>query len=204
MTDVVWKDLRPALDGELERLPGKYRTPLVLCYLQGLSAEEAARQLGCPRGTILSRLARGRQRLRSRLVRSGVALSAGLFAVLLTQCASASPPLAGAFIQSTAKSACSFAAPGGASAALVPSRSADVALAVLRGMFLAKLKGAVVCLLGICVVLTGVWGLRLGKAADSTTPGDTTGDHFISNSRSNRWSWAADNVPARSKTANPL
>jgi RNA polymerase sigma factor (sigma-70 family) len=179
-TDVAWQDLGPVLDGELERLPGKYRTALVLCYLQGLSAEEAARQLGCPRGTILSRLARGRERLRSRLVRRGLALSAGLFAVLLTQRASASTPLATAFIQSTAKAACSFAARGGASAALVPSRSAEVALSVLRGMFLAKLKGAALCLLVVGVVLTGVaWGLRPGKAADPAIPEGPTVDRIV-------------------------
>jgi RNA polymerase sigma factor (sigma-70 family) len=176
-TEVVWRDLRPVLDGELERLPGKYRTPLVLCYLQGLSVEEAARQMGCPRGTILSRLARGRERLRSRLVRRGLTLSAGLFAVLLTQCASASTPLATAFIHSTARAACSFAARGGASAALVPRRSAEVALAVLRSMFFARLKAAGVGLLGVGVVLTGIaWGLRSGKAADHAGPGVVAAD----------------------------
>jgi RNA polymerase sigma factor (sigma-70 family) len=76
--DLIWKDLRPVLDEELERLPAKYRAAVVLCYLEGLKVEEAARQLQCPRGTILSRLARARQRLSSRLAMRGLALSTGL------------------------------------------------------------------------------------------------------------------------------
>src|SRR5262249_39477243 len=71
--DIDTRDLRPVLDEEIARLPEKYRAPLVLCYLQGHTNAEAAEQLRCPKGTILSRLARGRQRLRSRLARRGLA-----------------------------------------------------------------------------------------------------------------------------------
>ncbi len=56
---------------ELERLPEKYRLPLVLCYLEGLTYEQAAVRLGCPVRTVQSRLARGRERLRGRLERRG-------------------------------------------------------------------------------------------------------------------------------------
>jgi RNA polymerase sigma factor (sigma-70 family) len=73
----VWRDLRPVLDEEVNRLPAKYRSAFVLCYLEGRTNEEAARQLGCPKGTVLSRLARARQRLRTRLTRRGVALTTG-------------------------------------------------------------------------------------------------------------------------------
>src|SRR6185312_3302839 len=54
----------PELIEEIERLPEAYRLSVVLCYLEGLSTEEAARRLGCPKGTVLSRLARARDRLR--------------------------------------------------------------------------------------------------------------------------------------------
>jgi RNA polymerase sigma factor (sigma-70 family) len=60
-------DFGPVLYEEIERLPDRYRAPFVLCYLQGRTNEEAARQLGCAPGTVFSRLARARDQLRSRL-----------------------------------------------------------------------------------------------------------------------------------------
>jgi RNA polymerase sigma factor (sigma-70 family) len=58
---------------EVGRLPAKYRSPVVLCYLQGQTYEEAARRIGCPVGTIRVRLSRARERLRGRLIRRGLA-----------------------------------------------------------------------------------------------------------------------------------
>jgi RNA polymerase sigma factor (sigma-70 family) len=57
---------------EVDLLPERYRAPIVLCDLQGLTRDEAAELLGCPAGTVGGRLARGRQRLRDRLERRGV------------------------------------------------------------------------------------------------------------------------------------
>ena len=74
---------RSAIDDELERLPARYRAPVILCDLEGQTHEQAAAQLGCPVGTVKSRLSRGREQLRSRLVRRGVAPSAGLLAATL-------------------------------------------------------------------------------------------------------------------------
>jgi erythromycin esterase len=74
--DADWHDLRPVLDREIDALPERFRAPFVLCYLQGKTNEQAARELGRPVGTILSRLATARQKLRARLTRRGVGLSA--------------------------------------------------------------------------------------------------------------------------------
>jgi RNA polymerase sigma factor (sigma-70 family) len=63
----------PEVHQEIARLPARYREPIVLCYLEGLSTEEAALRLGCPRGTVLSRLSRARENLRARLARRGLA-----------------------------------------------------------------------------------------------------------------------------------
>ena len=65
-----------ALHQELARLPGRFRLPIILCYLEGLTTDEAARRLRVPVGTVRSRLARARDRLRLALTRRGVALSA--------------------------------------------------------------------------------------------------------------------------------
>ena len=65
-------DLAPVIHEELDRIPERYRAVLVLCYLEGLSQHQAARQLGWPLGTVQSRLARGRERLRARLARRGL------------------------------------------------------------------------------------------------------------------------------------
>jgi RNA polymerase sigma factor (sigma-70 family) len=75
-------DLGPALDAAIEQLPLKYRLPVVLCYLQGLTNAEAAAAMGCPANTVATRLARARHRLRGRLVKQGltVAVSSGLVA----------------------------------------------------------------------------------------------------------------------------
>lgn len=65
------EEIPPALDQELNRLPSRYRSVLVLCYLKGLTHDQAADALGCPVGTVRSRLARGRDLLKRRLTTRG-------------------------------------------------------------------------------------------------------------------------------------
>lgn len=65
------------LDEEIDRLPDPYREPIILCDIESHTYEEAARHLRCPVGTVKSRLARGRQRLRDQLTRRGLAPSDG-------------------------------------------------------------------------------------------------------------------------------
>ncbi|MBP3955618.1 sigma-70 family RNA polymerase sigma factor [Gemmata sp. G18] len=73
------------LDAELDRLPEKYRTPIVLCYLHGLSYAEASEQLNCPTGTLCGWLTRGKELLRKRLAQRGIAVPVGVLAVYLSE-----------------------------------------------------------------------------------------------------------------------
>ncbi|HEY7156253.1 MAG TPA: RNA polymerase sigma factor [Gemmataceae bacterium] len=67
----AWRELRRLLDAELSQIPEKYRTAFILCHLEGKTCDEAAEHLGCPRGTVQSRVGRARERLRVRLARRG-------------------------------------------------------------------------------------------------------------------------------------
>ena len=81
------------LDEEIDRLPEKYRTPLVLCYFEGLTYSAAAQRLGWARGTLATRLNQARARLRTLLSRRGLSVPAGLLATFLAeQAASAAVP----------------------------------------------------------------------------------------------------------------
>jgi RNA polymerase sigma factor (sigma-70 family) len=166
--DDLWNDLRPVLDEEISRLPEKYRAPFVLCYLQGRTNDEAAQQLGCPKGTILSRLSRGRDRLRARLVQRGLALSAsGLTITLFQNSASAAVPAT--LSASTAKAATSFAAGktamGAASASVV-----SLTEGVLRTMILTKLKFTAAVLLAFAILGTGAGWLTREALAQRSAP----------------------------------
>jgi RNA polymerase sigma factor (sigma-70 family) len=148
------RDLRPLLDQELSRLPDRYRVALVLCDLEGKSRKEAARQLGVAEGTVASRLARARTMLAGRLARHGLAVSAGtLAAVLSPEAASASVPAL--VTSSTIKVATLLAAGGAAAAGSVPAEVAALAEGVMKAMFFAKLKAAVVVLTVVALVLFG-------------------------------------------------
>jgi RNA polymerase sigma factor (sigma-70 family) len=155
--ELDWRDLRPVLDEELSRLPEKYRAPLVLHYLEGKTVTQVAQGLGWPQGTALCRLARARERLRVRLTRRGVTLTAGAIAAALTQQATAGP-LPAALAKSTLKVITIFVLGQAALPGAMATRVAVLAQGVLKAMLWTKLKVAAGILLvsGILVAGAGV------------------------------------------------
>jgi RNA polymerase sigma factor (sigma-70 family) len=144
------------LHEEVASLPEKLRLAVVLCYLEGMTAEAAADRLGCPRGTVLSRLSQARERLRLRLIRRGLALPAGFLAA----CASPATVEAGvsaALTQSVVQSASQVAA-GGTVASAAPVGVASLAAPVLKSMLLAKVLA--IGSFGL-LTLTGVAGIAV-------------------------------------------
>ena len=81
----AWNELRPVLHEEVDRLPEKYRIPVILSYLEGRTNEEVAELLRWPVGTVKGRLSRARELLRSRLSRRGLALSAAFLMTTLSR-----------------------------------------------------------------------------------------------------------------------
>ncbi len=164
-------DLGTILHEEIDRLPPRYRAPVVLCFVEGLTREQAAGRLRWPVGTVQSRLARGRQRLRDRLVRRGLAPSAGGFlAASGTQAEAMSAPLvavSAGLLDATTRAALVLTSAAGRSA-IVGSIAAPTALSeeVLKTMFhheLRRIAGAMIAgvLLGAGVVGAGAaWALQ--------------------------------------------
>ncbi len=158
----IWSDLRPILDEEISRLPTKYRLPVLLCYLQGLSSEEAAQRLGCAKGTVFSRLSRARDLLRRRLVRRGVEVSAGALAAVLSENAvlRAAPSLA--LREITIRTSLLLVA--GTTGQTLSAPLAALVEGVVRSMFLSKVK-----FVGIVVLALGFVGAGTGFFAHDTS-----------------------------------
>jgi RNA polymerase sigma factor (sigma-70 family) len=149
--DTTWAELRALLDEELEHLPARLRAPLVLCYLEGLTQDEAARRLAHSKATLRRDLDRGRELLGARLRRRGVVLSAALAGPLLSDCC-AGAALPTRLIASTTEIA-SLLAAGRAVTAAVSPRVAVLMQGVMRTMLFSKIKG--IATMAAAVVLLG-------------------------------------------------
>jgi RNA polymerase sigma factor (sigma-70 family) len=146
-------EVGPVLDEEVRRLPCKYRAPLVLHYFQGRTYAEAARVLGVPAGTVSARLARGREMLRRRLTRRGLALSgAGLAAVLAESAASAAGPAA--VVEATVRGAVLIAA-GTPAGGVISAAAVRLTEGVLHAMFQTKMQIGVGLVIGLVLLAAG-------------------------------------------------
>jgi RNA polymerase sigma factor (sigma-70 family) len=167
--DTTAADWRPVLDEEVRRLPAKFRAPVLLCYLEGRSNEEAARVLGWPSGTVKSRLARARDLLRRRLLRRGLALWVGVAAVLTQETAPVvAAPLRDGLLEAAARRA------GGPALSTTATLLAE---GVLRAMWMMRVKSLVAVLLlagavslGVCLCTTPP--VRADKQPDAPPAAD--------------------------------
>jgi RNA polymerase sigma factor (sigma-70 family) len=137
-------ELQEVLDQELTALPAKYREAIVLCDLEGHTREEAARILKVSAGTIATWVARGRRRLRDRLVRRGVSLGAGGLAAAAAQWAAGAPQITPQLVQQTLLHAELFLLAGAkVTGTAAAAKITSLAQGELNKMFLTKLSTTV-------------------------------------------------------------
>ncbi len=157
------RDVRASIDEELGRLPERYRLPVVLCYLEGLTHEEAARRLGCPPGTIGVRLMRARARLRGRLVRRGLAplVAASAEALLSEETARAAVPPG--LLEATIRTA--------TGTGTAPATAAILARGVVRAMLRSKIRKVALGLISLGMVTALAIAFVPAAVKDELKPG---------------------------------
>ena len=148
--DADLRELQVLIREEVDRLSSNDRIAVVLCYLEGLTHEEAADRLGWPVGTVKGRLSRAREKLRARLTRRGVALPAAAIASTLARGASAAIPLH--LLRSTTLAATRLAAGQTLAAGIVSAHAITLMEGVIGTMFMTKLKIGAAALVATCVL----------------------------------------------------
>lgn len=166
----AWNDLRAVLDEELQKLPEKYRAVLILCYLEGKTRDEAAESLGWSGGSVKGYLERGRELLRSRLAKRGLALSAALVAGLLSDATAGAATIPAALSEATMQSVGYFLA---GSHTLVSPPILSLAQGALYAMMIAKIKTmgfvATMLLFGAATLAGIHYGVADSPASAATT-----------------------------------
>jgi len=146
---------------EIARLPERYRLPVILCYLEGLTYEVAADRLGCPLGTLSIRLSRARGRLRSRLLRRGLSASVSLPAVA----SPASPGVPSGLALEATRLALRFMSHREVGGGTVPSNVVNLAQGVLKAMQTTTTMKTLMLGFGV-IVVAGLGGLAWSKAGE--------------------------------------
>ena len=168
-------ELASVLHSESDRLPDRYRRPIVLCCVAGLSREQAALELGWPVGTVQSRLARGRERLRGRLSQRGIGAPAiaACVSALAAKVSRAGVPkeLADPVVRAAVRAALS----GSVTVGSISTGVLTLTEGVLKTMLLTHLKMAVavVVAIGLTVGGGGIWASQ--KTASEEQPSASAG-----------------------------
>jgi RNA polymerase sigma factor (sigma-70 family) len=168
--DLTWREVRQVLHQELAGLAERYRVPLVACYLEGKTQDEAAAQLGMAKSTLKERLERGRGLLRARLVRRGLGPAAVLLAATWPG-AAASACLPATLVTSTIRAA-------KLGARTISPRIAALAEGVLKTMVWAKLKTGTAVLMAVAIGLAGGVACWQSFASAGESGGETTSATF--------------------------
>lgn len=159
----VTSDIRAILDEEVARLPEVYRLAVQACYVAGRTTAEAAALLGWAKGTVLTRLAWARRRLRSRLAARGVGLAVGAFGTVLSRPAAFA--VGRALLVNTIRAAVAAAA-GESVSGVVSERTVTLSQGVIRAMVQYKLKWA-----AGAVLVAVLAGAGIGRWAAAGEPG---------------------------------
>ena len=171
--EVTCREMRSVFDEELTRLPDKWRQPLVLCYLEGRTQEEAAKQLGWSKNTLRRRLEEARARLGVRLRARDAAWPAAFAAVLVSDAVSSAslrPKLIGATVEAVASISTKVAPATG----VVSANVAALSEGVFHTMTLTKLTAfgvVVLAMAGAGVLAGGLVQSRPGPARNLATAG---------------------------------
>jgi RNA polymerase sigma factor (sigma-70 family) len=142
---------------ELGRLPERLRAPIVLCYLEGMTHERAAQQLGCPVGTVRSRMARARALLHRRIARRGlVTSSVAIAAVLASNVGASAVPMRipSSLVKVAAQIAAGTASLRGGCG--VPARVAALLEGVLKVLRAKQLASSMAALAAVGIVVVGL------------------------------------------------
>jgi TIGR03009 family protein len=151
--DPAWSEVRVALDEEIQALPVHYRSAFVACVLESKSVPEAAAELAYKAGTVSSWLARARSRLRQRLARRGIELTALLAALSVAE-STGRAAVPAALAHSTIRFGLSVAA-GNSAVDVIPTHIAALAVGVTRALFLSKAKIAIAIVLSLSLLGVG-------------------------------------------------
>jgi RNA polymerase sigma factor (sigma-70 family) len=179
--EVTWREVQATLDAELQRLPDRFRTPLILCYLECMTRDEAAQQLGLSLGSLHGRLERARDLLRELLTKRGLTLSAVMTAAALGEKVQAA--LAPTIVVSSTKAAMLLVAGQPLTESVVAKNVLALTQEVLKNMFLTKLKlgtGAALCA-GLVVAMIGGAFNSLSIAQDARSRSDYFDNSLVAN-----------------------